>query len=135
MKNSEIWLKISCWVGAFIDAAAAIMLMFPKVNQFITGINDIPNSAGYRNDNATATALMWGWTALLIWASRKPYERRGVVALTILPVVVWLICVRLGDIFLYGALLDRSLPLLIMQFSLVGLFSFSLWINSRKQIH
>jgi hypothetical protein len=133
MKNSEIWLKISCWVGAFIDAAAAIMLMVPKVNQFITGINEVPDTAGYRSNNVTATALMWGWTALLIWASRKPYERRGVVALTIVPVLVWMISGRLGDIFLYGAQLDRVLPILIMQFLLVGLFSFSLWINSRKK--
>jgi hypothetical protein len=133
MKNSEIWLKISCWVGAFIDAAAALMLMFPKVNQFITGINEVPDTAGYRSNNATATALMWGWTALLIWASHKPYERRGVVALTIVPVVIWLICVRLGEIFLYGAQLEKNLPLLFLQFSLVGLFSFSLWVNSKKQ--
>ena len=33
------------------------------------------------------TALMWGWTALLIWADRKPIERRGVLLLTIVPVV------------------------------------------------
>jgi len=135
MKNSEIWLKISCWVGAFIDAAAAIMLMVPEVNHVITGINEVPDTAGYRSNNLTATALMWGWTALLIWASRKPYERRGVVALTIVPVLVWMISGRLGDIFLYGAQLEKNLPLLIMQFSLVGLFSFSLWLNSRKQIH
>lgn len=134
MRNSEIWLKISCWVGAFIDAAAAIMLMFPGVNQVITGINEVPNTAGYRSNNLTATALMWGWTALLIWASRKPYERRGVVSLTIVPVLVWMISGRLSDIFSYGAQLEKNLPLLIMQFSLVGLFSFSLWINSRKQI-
>jgi hypothetical protein len=29
-------------------------------------------------------SLMLGWTALLIWAYRRPLERRGVAALTVL---------------------------------------------------
>lgn len=38
-----------------------------------------------------ACALMWGWTFLLIWADRKPLERRGVILLTVFPVVVLLL--------------------------------------------
>ena len=35
-------------------------------------------------------ALMFGWTALLLWADRAPVERRDVLLLTVFPVVVGL---------------------------------------------
>jgi hypothetical protein len=34
-----------------------------------------------------AAALMLAWTVLLIWADRKPVERRGVLLLTLFPLI------------------------------------------------
>jgi hypothetical protein len=35
-------------------------------------------------------SLMLGWTALLLWADRKPLARRGVLLLTVVPVIAGL---------------------------------------------
>ncbi len=35
-------------------------------------------------------SLMFGWTVLLLWAYRRPMERRGVLLITIFPVIVGL---------------------------------------------
>lgn len=37
-----------------------------------------------------ASALMFGWTALLVWGSRRPVERRGILLLTVCPVIAGL---------------------------------------------
>ncbi len=48
-----------------------------------------------------AGSLMTGWTFLLVWAVRKPVERRGVILLTAFPVVFGLSLIALIEI-LYG---------------------------------
>ena len=35
-------------------------------------------------------SLMLGWTALLLWADRLPVDRRGVLLITVVPVIVGL---------------------------------------------
>ncbi len=34
---------------------------------------------------------MIGWTVLLLWADRKPVERKGVLVITVFPVVIGLL--------------------------------------------
>ena len=46
-------------------------------------------------------SLMFGWTVLLLWADQKPLERKAVLLITLLPVVLGLalneiIAVRAG---------------------------------------
>jgi len=38
----------------------------------------------------TGAPLMAGWTVLLLWADRQPLERRGVLPITVLPVIAGL---------------------------------------------
>ncbi len=65
------------------------------------------------------TALMWGWTALLIWADRKPLERRGVVLLT-LPVLGIMLVFNIVGIV--SGISYISLTVLIIQFLIIVLF-------------
>ena len=44
-------------------------------------------------------SLMTGWTLLLIWAVRKPIERRVVILLTAFPVVFGMLVITLIPIF------------------------------------
>ena len=39
--------------------------------------------------------MVFAWTCLLIWADRKPAERKGVLLLTIFPVLVGILTTRL----------------------------------------
>lgn len=51
------------------------------------GIEDFDPPVEHRYAMGLGASLMAGWTLLLIWADRKPVERRGVLPLTIFPVI------------------------------------------------
>ena len=90
MNSRILWLRIAYWTGAIIDALAFI----PLVNSDVwAALNHVPNFHAdwdFRYSQAFAAAFMAGWTILLIWADRNPMERRGVLPITVFPVVVGL---------------------------------------------
>lgn len=133
MKNNLFWLRLSYWVGAVIDAAAAVLLMFPDLNASFSGYEAVETSAAFRAASAPAAALMWGWTFLLIWADRRPWERRGVLALTIFPALGLMIGARFQELLIHQAAFSRELPFFVLQFGLVALFAYSLWVNRKER--
>jgi len=91
-KNVKIiFIHIAYWVGIILDLLSAIASTIYMLSPNETFINTImkfpPLSEGTFVILITETALMWGWTALLFWADRKPIERRGVLLLTLVPVL------------------------------------------------
>jgi hypothetical protein len=69
---------------------------------------------------------MAGWSVLLLWADRRPLERRGVLPITMLPVIAGLMA-NDADAARPGQLSGRSLaPLRALQFALIALFGYSL---------
>lgn len=129
MNKNVLWLRLSYWSGAVIDALAALLLTFPGLNAWFLGFGEIDMNAQFRSSNAPAAALMWGWTLLLIWGAQKPVERKGVLGLTIFPVLLLMIGSRFQEVLVYQASLSSHLPLFVLQFSLLALFSYSLWVN------
>ena len=75
--------------------------------------------------------IVFAWTCLLLWADRKPLERKGVLLLTCFPVLVGLIAVEVY------AMIENIAPILNlglligMQTMLLILFGFS-YINYRE---
>jgi hypothetical protein len=91
-QNKILWLRVSYWTGAIIDLIYAIVLLFPRLTQFLWQLES----------PVQGTDLMWtkyfgsivfAWTCLLLWADRKPLERKGVLLLTCYPVIGGLIAV------------------------------------------
>jgi hypothetical protein len=82
------WLHRSYRLGAIVDGFATVGMLFPD-RLWTVGFNppfdrNRPESAyGMR----AAAPLMAGWTVLLLWADRKPLERKDVLAITAIPVV------------------------------------------------
>jgi hypothetical protein len=67
-------------------------------------------------------SLMLGWTALLLWADRSPMERKGVLLLTVLPVIAGLAANQAWGV-LVGFLPVRAvLPIWALQVGLGALF-------------
>jgi hypothetical protein len=68
-----------------------------------------------------AAALMLGWTLLLVWAGRRPLERRGVLPLT---VVVVLALAGAGAYAVAAGFIafERMLPTWISEAAIAGLF-------------
>jgi hypothetical protein len=125
MNNRVIWLRVSYWVGALVDTIAALRMLFP---QSADGVE-------YRYALSIGAALMLGWVFLLIWADRRPIERKGVLLLTLFPVVTGII---LAEIYAYisGFMeLERVLPTIIFLFGLCVLFAFSYWNAREIKLH
>ncbi len=124
-------LRISFWAGAIIDAFVAIQLLLPDFWASFSGLTAFTPNATVNYALGIASALMFGWTALLIWADRKPLERKGVLMLTAFPVVFGL---ALNNVLgtASGLIAFQSiLPSLVIQCILAALFAFS-YFNARK---
>ncbi len=90
MDGAVCWLRISYRVGALVDALAGAQMRSPRLLAFGMGLDDFRPSPDTRYAMGMVAALMFGWTALLLWADRRPIERRDVLALTVVPVIAGL---------------------------------------------
>lgn len=120
MPDQERWLRIAFLTGAITDAVALVPLTVPPVARLLWGFDDA--SGAYQFVAGYAAALMLGWTALLVWAYRRPIERRGVAALTVLViyglVLTEILAVRAGHLAPW-----RMVPTWFLQAALLGLFA------------
>ena len=90
MTKAVRWLRVSYWAGAIADAFAAAIMLFPELGSVLYGRTDFTPTEDYRYAMGLGASLMVGWTVLLLWADRKPVERRGILLLTVFPVIVGL---------------------------------------------
>ena len=100
-KKRLFLIKLAYWIGLVADAVWAIALMFPQVFAILTGRPDFNPDLEFRLVMGIGASLMTGWTFLLLWAVRKPIERRVVILLTAFPVVFGMFIIALVGV-LYG---------------------------------
>jgi hypothetical protein len=121
------WLRRSYRAGALVDALAAIGMAVPRLYgptlRFDRGFRR--ESPEFAYAMRVGAPLMAGWTLLLLWADRRPIERRGVLPITVAPVIAGLMvndahAVRVGR--LSGASLA---PVRALQLTLAALFTYS----------
>jgi hypothetical protein len=94
-KKRLFLIKIAYWMGIVADAAWAVGLLFPQFFSTLTGRPDFNPDLQVRLIMGMGASLMTGWTFLLLWAVRKPIERRVVILLTAFPVVFGMFIVAL----------------------------------------
>ncbi len=90
MGSGVRWVRVCCWIGAAVDGVMVVLMLFPAIGGRLFGIDDFQPGADYRYAMGVGASLMLGWTALLVWAGRRPLERKGVLLLTVCPVLVGL---------------------------------------------
>ena len=73
---------------------------------------------------------MFGWSCLLIWADRKPVERRGVLLITIFPVLLGLAMSGLFAVESHFITISAVIPTWTVQGLLAILFGGS-YLNAR----
>lgn len=123
MKNTILFLRISYWWGIIADALSAVLMLFPAL--FIRAMNlDLAPEQGFRVGLLYGAPLMIGWTILLIWADRKPVERKSILPLT-LPVVAGYILFEIYTLLAGLTSLVGVMPLLILQLAMSAMFVFS----------
>lgn len=126
-EDAARWLRRSYRAGALVDALAAVGMAVPALYG-----PTLRFEREFRRDRPefayalrTGAPLMAGWTVLLLWADRKPLERRGVLAITV-PAIAGLMA---NDAYAVraGRLSGVSVaPVRALQIGLAGLFGYSL---------
>ena len=85
-----LFLRVCFWIGAIADLLATVPLLFPKVAELMFGLSVAASDNAYLYVSRIGASLMLGWTFLLVWGSQKPIERKGIILLTLVPVLVGL---------------------------------------------
>jgi len=124
--NVILWLRISYWTGAVLDLLAGLIMLFPALFALNNQLSGFAPTPAYRYAMGMGAPLMLGWTVLLVWADRKPLERRGILPITLLVifglVINEIVAARTG--FIPTAAL---IPTWFLQILLTSLYAFSFW--------
>lgn len=120
MEDKDKLLKTMFLIGAGVDAAALIPMLWPWAARMMWGYERAEGE--YRYAMGYGAALMAGWTSLLVWASRKPAERRCVALLT-MQVVLALVVAEIAAVRRGTISAKRMGPTWVMQAVLSTLFA------------
>ena len=127
-------IRLVYWLGAIMDGLFAIDMTvialfgtsIPLLTDSFTQVSFIADGGlAYQYAMGIGASLMWGWTVLLIWANIKPVERRGVLIITLFPVVVGLIITNLVTILNELVAFQDFFIRLVVQIGLMILFLIS----------
>ena len=133
MKNKTILLRVSYWFGAVLDGVMVIPMLFPSVGGAMLGIDNFDPGNEYKYAMMIGASLMLGWTVLLIWADRKPLERKGIILITVIPVVIGMVLAGIFAASVGMVRVESMIPTWILQTILLILFSYSYFSTSKAE--
>lgn len=111
------WLKASYMAGAVADGIIGILMLMPSRM----------GEAEFRYPMGLGASLMFGWTALLLWAYRRPMERKGVLLLTIFPVISGLVITGIWAAAAGHLPVQKIVPSSILGIAMCILMGVSYW--------
>lgn len=117
MEAAIRWLRVSYIAGAVADGLMGIVMLLPGRM----------GEAEFRYPMGLGASLMFGWTALLLWANKRPMERKGILILTIFPVISGLIATGIWAVALGHFPLQKIVPSTVLGLALIVLMGFSFW--------
>jgi hypothetical protein len=107
-------------------------MLFPSIFAFAYRPNRFQPGPEYRFAMGMGASLMLGWTVLLLWAARRPIERRGVLLLTVVPVILGLVVNEVAGVVDGFLPIGPLAPVFVLQLGLSALFLFSYAMASRS---
>ena len=116
MKSKILWLRLSYWIAAIADFAVAISVLIPER----VGLTEFVYPMGLMS------AVAFSWGILLLFADRKPLERRWILIPTVL-VIALLSGVRVYASSIY--LIDFSIVYLVFAVGIITLMIYSYYIT------
>jgi len=132
MDNHGIrWLRISYWIGATVDFIAGWIMLVPALFVFMNQPAVFHPADEYRYAMGMGAPLMFGWTLLLLWADRKPLERKAILPITLL-VILGEIITQVWGVSVGYVPLDAVASTFIIQAVLVSLFCFA-YFKARRE--
>jgi hypothetical protein len=109
------WLRASFITGAVVDAIVGVLILIPSRM----------GEAEFRYPMGLAASLMFGWTVLLLWGYQKPVERKGLLLITIFPVIAGLMASAAYQLATGAFTIGRVLPTMLLGVALIALLGFS----------
>ncbi len=131
-KNKILLLRISFWIGAILDAIYAINMGLVWLIESYSGLDPI-NLVRFTSDLESryawgvSASLMLAWTVLLIWADRKPVERKSISLFTAFPLLIGLLTDTIWAIEINLTSIENIALTSIVYIFLIILFTFSYW--------
>ncbi|MEW6404010.1 MAG: hypothetical protein AB1649_19620 [Chloroflexota bacterium] len=122
--NAVRWLRVSYWAGAIVDFIAGCMMVLPGLFALMNRPAAFQPAADYRYAMGMGAPLMFGWTVLLLWADRKPLERKTILPITLL-VIFGEVITQIWGISVGFVAFDALALSFVSQSILVALFCFA----------
>ena len=119
-------------MGAIADGVVALAMFAEAILARPSPLTHYVPETPYRYAIGLAASLILGWTVLLLWANRKPVERRGVLLITNV-VVLGLMGSGLFALSAGYMPIAAGLPVLVFQGLLIVLFTSS-YVASKHQL-
>lgn len=116
-ESAERWLKASYIIGAVADGFIGILMLLPGRM----------GETEFRYAMGLGASLMFGWTALLLWAYKRPMERKGVLVLTIFPAISGLMATGFWAVAAGQFPAEKIVPSSILGTAIILLMGFSYW--------
>lgn len=125
MERNILLLRISYWAGALIDAFVGLAMISPDLFAVMEGFESFAPGFDYMFAMGMGAPLMFGWTLLLLWADRKPIERKDILLITVFPVIVGiyinrLIAISNQFVTIEGSLVSLVIPVILVFFLLTS---------------
>lgn len=130
MKHGVKVLKLAYVVGAVADLAVFLMMVLPQFATAFWGFETFTEQYFFAMGNGAP--LMLAWTLLLLWAYKKPTERRFVALLTIL-IIAGIAATNIVMITRGLFTVANMIPSFLNQALLMGLFSYGYLFSKPKR--
>ena len=95
MEKKLLFIRVTYWYGALLDLLVFLDMIISILFEFSIVLSNVSTDISYKYQTGTGAFLMLGWTILLIWADRKPIERKDILLLTAIPVVIGLMVINI----------------------------------------
>lgn len=118
------WVRFAYWLGIIGDLIAAVFMLFPQLDKGSFNSEVISNPV-FALGARRGAHLMIGWTVLLLWADRKPVERKDILLITLCPVeagrLVYLIYARMAGFISLGQVISNLIiEIIFIVFFFIG---------------
>lgn len=127
MKTSQkektlFWVKMGFWAGIVADFIFGLKLMFlPKMVEFVWGFSQSMSPLEVIWSRYLG-AIIFAWTFTLLWGLQKPVERRIILPITAIFVLIPFIIIEY-QVLITGLLpLGNMLFLIVLQLFLIAVF-------------
>lgn len=101
MDKKLFFIRLTYWYGAILDFLVFLDMIISVLFEFSVSMPNVNPDISYKYQTGTGAFLMLGWTILLIWADRKPLERKDILIITAIPVVLGIMIINIFYTFFW----------------------------------